>query len=66
MCQLFGPTTLRITFESEGLGAFTKEDVERYVLRDANGEVSELRLPKKLVIIANHQVLRFLVLINNG
>ena len=56
MCQLFAPTKLRVTFETEGLGAFTPEQIERTVVRDASGNVVQLRLPPKMVIIANHQV----------
>lgn len=56
MCQLFGPTKMRITFETEGEGAFTREEIEQIVVRDASGRVVELRLPNRLVIIANHQV----------
>lgn len=56
MSQLFAPTTLRITFETEGLGKFASEEIEEVAVRDASGTVVELRLPKKMVIIANHQV----------
>ena len=56
MCQVFAPTKLRITFETEGIGAFTAEQIEEIVVRDQSGKVSELRLPPKMVIIANHQV----------
>ncbi|EJC98701.1 acyltransferase-domain-containing protein [Fomitiporia mediterranea MF3/22] len=56
MCQLFAPTSLRVTFETEGIGAFTPEQVEQIVVRDASGKVVELRLPPKMVIIANHQI----------
>lgn len=55
-CQLFAPTTLRVTFETEGTGAFSEKEAEQLVRRDAYGNVVELVLPKKLVIIANHQV----------
>lgn len=55
LSQLFAPTSFRVTFESEGPGAFTNEQVEEMVVRDANGRVTELRLPNKLVIVANHQ-----------
>ena len=56
MSQVFAPTSLRVTFESEGPGAFTREQVEEMVVKDANGAVTELRLPNKMVIVANHQV----------
>lgn len=56
MCQFFAPTTLKITFETEGTGAFTEDEAEQLVRRNVSGEVVELVLPKKMVIIANHQV----------
>ncbi|KAL5536028.1 hypothetical protein ACEPAF_4122 [Sanghuangporus sanghuang] len=56
MCQLFAPTTLRVTFETDGLGAFTPEQIQQIVVRDSSGKVVELRLPPKMVIIANHQI----------
>lgn len=56
MCQFFAPTTLKITFETEGIGAFTEKEAEQLVRRNVSGEVVELVLPKKMVIIANHQV----------
>lgn len=55
-CQVFAPTTLKVTFETEGTGAFTEKEAEQLVRRDASGQVVELVLPKKMVIIANHQV----------
>ncbi|THH10539.1 hypothetical protein EW145_g1245 [Phellinidium pouzarii] len=54
-CQLFAPTTLRVTFETDGIGAFSLEEIENVVERDASGNIVRLCLPKKLVIIANHQ-----------
>ncbi|KAL5494708.1 hypothetical protein ACEPAI_169 [Sanghuangporus weigelae] len=56
MCQLFAPTTLRVTFETDGLGAFAPEQIEQIVVRDSSGKVVEFRLPPKMVIIANHQI----------
>jgi hypothetical protein len=56
MCQWFAPTKLRITFETQGLGRFTPEEINRYVIRDAGGKVIALDLPTKFVLIANHQV----------
>lgn len=47
MCQLFGPTTLRVTFETEGLGAFRPEDLQELVVCDALGKIVELRLPQE-------------------
>jgi hypothetical protein len=58
MCQWFAPTKLHITFERDGLGQFTKEDMENVVVRDHKGEVVSLNLPTKFVLIANHQVRR--------
>lgn len=48
MCQWFGPTKLVIT--TEGMD-------ESVFVRDAKtGEVVGIDLPKKLVIVPNHQV----------
>jgi len=53
----FAPTSLRITFETEGVGRFTPEEIEQAVIRDKKtGNVTGLDLPKKLVIVANHQM----------
>ncbi|KAH7883775.1 acyltransferase-domain-containing protein [Phlebopus sp. FC_14] len=54
--QWFAPTRLSITFESQGLGKFTQEDVQNIVERDASGKVVALHLPSKSVITANHQI----------
>ncbi|KAJ6519558.1 acyltransferase-domain-containing protein [Mycena sanguinolenta] len=56
MCQWFAPTKLIISFEREGKGRFTDEDIERIVKRNKNGEVEWLDLPTKFILIANHQV----------
>ncbi|TFK30631.1 hypothetical protein FA15DRAFT_662643 [Coprinopsis marcescibilis] len=56
MCQWFAPTQLMITFEREGSGKFTAEEVEQYIQRDELGQVVSLNLPTKLVLIANHQI----------
>ncbi|RDB29090.1 putative acyltransferase CST26 [Hypsizygus marmoreus] len=56
MCQWFAPTTLRVTFETEGKGRFTQEEIERVVVRDEAGEVTSLNLPTKFVLISNHQI----------
>ncbi|KAH8110656.1 acyltransferase-domain-containing protein [Phellopilus nigrolimitatus] len=55
-CQLFAPTALRVTFATDGIGAFGPDDLAHIVERDAAGRVSALRLPKKMVIVANHQI----------
>ena len=55
MCSWFAPTSFAITFETEGLGKFSPEEVEKLVERDSRGNVS-LNLPAQSVLIANHQV----------
>lgn len=53
----FAPTALRITFETEGIGKFSPEEIEQCTLRDKKtGNVVGFDLPKKMVIVANHQV----------
>ncbi|EAU92909.2 hypothetical protein CC1G_03696 [Coprinopsis cinerea okayama7 len=52
----FAPTKLVITFEREGLGKFTQEDIESYIQRNEQGEPVSLNLPTKFVYISNHQV----------
>ena len=54
--QWFAPTELVISFETEGQGKFTPEEIEGLVVRDKNGTVVALNLPRKTVLIANHQV----------
>lgn len=56
MCQWFAPTKLRITFETEGPGKFSKEEIERVVVKNAEGQAMALNLPTKFVLTANHQV----------
>jgi hypothetical protein len=56
MSQLFAPSKLVITFETEGQGKFSSLEIENIAVRNANGEVIGLHLPNKSVIIANHQV----------
>ncbi|KXN89840.1 hypothetical protein AN958_04844 [Leucoagaricus sp. SymC.cos] len=56
MCQWFAPTKLRITFETQGSGKFSKEEIERVAVKNAEGEVVGLNLPTKFVLTANHQV----------
>ncbi|EIW86486.1 hypothetical protein CONPUDRAFT_44786 [Coniophora puteana RWD-64-598 SS2] len=56
MNQWFAPTQLKITFEREGQGKVSEEDIERFVERDGSGKISFLRLPQKSVITSNHQV----------
>ena len=38
------------------MGALTKEDIDRYIIKDENGNPTALDLPTKFVLIANHQV----------
>ena len=45
-----------IVLETEGQGAFSPEEIEGLVQRDGSGKVIALGLPKKTVLIANHQV----------
>lgn len=54
--QWFGPTKLVVSFEREGQGRFTDKEIEDIVVKDPSGRVTELRLPQKAVMIANHQV----------
>jgi len=56
MCQWFSPTKLVISFETEGKGRFTTEQIEKIVVKDENGKVVSLDLPTKFILIANHQV----------
>ncbi|KAJ7597240.1 acyltransferase-domain-containing protein [Mycena floridula] len=56
MCQWFAPTAFKVTFETEGQGAFTEEEIESCVVRDTSGKIIYLDLPTKFVLIANHQV----------
>ncbi|PCH33504.1 acyltransferase-domain-containing protein [Wolfiporia cocos MD-104 SS10] len=56
MCQWFAPTKLVVSFETEGQGRFTDEQLESLVERDGEGRVVGLRLPQRAVLIANHQV----------
>ncbi|KAI0047800.1 acyltransferase-domain-containing protein [Auriscalpium vulgare] len=55
MCQWFAPTRLVVTFEQEGPGALTEEQIKDVVQHDDSGRV-QLNLPQKAVIIANHQM----------
>ncbi len=56
MCQWFAPTSIRVTFETEGKGKFSQEMIEQVVQKDENGDVVSLKLPDRFVLIANHQV----------
>jgi hypothetical protein len=56
MNQWFAPTQLSITFEKEGQGYFSDEQIEHIVVRNKEGKVIALKLPTKAILIANHQV----------
>ncbi|KNZ73498.1 hypothetical protein J132_03262 [Termitomyces sp. J132] len=56
MCQCFAPTSLRITFETEGKGSFNVEDIKKLVIKNEAGDVASLNLPTKFVLISNHQI----------
>ncbi|KAF9036424.1 hypothetical protein BDZ89DRAFT_1011267 [Hymenopellis radicata] len=56
ICQWFSPTSLSVTFETEGKGRFSQEDIENIVVRNERGGVVSLNLPTKFVMIANHQI----------
>ncbi|KAJ7293311.1 acyltransferase-domain-containing protein [Mycena rebaudengoi] len=56
MCQWFAPTKLIVTFEKEGKGKFTEEEIQRIVVKNQDGEVVSLNLPTRVILIANHQV----------
>ena len=56
MNQWFAPTRISLTFEQEGQGKFTEEEIRNLVERDASGRVIAVHLPSKAVLIANHQV----------
>jgi hypothetical protein len=56
MCQWFAPTKLVISFEREGKGRFTAEEIDALVVKGENGEVASLNLPTKFILIGNHNV----------
>ena len=58
MCQWFGPSTMKITFERDGPGAFTEEMIQNIIVKDESAEIVGLNVPKNLVRTANHQVRR--------
>jgi hypothetical protein len=62
MTQWFAPTRLSITFEREGQGCFSEEQIEQIIVRNTEGKVTALKLPTKSILIANHQVGVFWVL----
>ncbi|KAI0932394.1 hypothetical protein AcW1_000467 [Taiwanofungus camphoratus] len=48
--------TLLVSFEREGSGRFTDEEVDELVEQDKTGRVVALHLPQRAVVIANHQI----------
>jgi hypothetical protein len=56
MCQWFAPSRLVISFEQDGPGAFSRDEVDEIAIRGRDGRVLGLKMPKKSVLIANHQV----------
>jgi len=56
MSQWFAPTKLVVSFEREGQGKFTDEQIEEIIERNEDGRVVGLHLPQRTVLIANHQV----------
>ena len=56
MSQWFAPTQLSITFEREGMGRFTEDEIANAVVKDDRGTVVALNLPTKHILVANHQV----------
>ncbi|KDQ63833.1 hypothetical protein JAAARDRAFT_54021 [Jaapia argillacea MUCL 33604] len=56
MSQWFAPTKLVVSFETQGKGGFTDEEIENMVVRNESGRVIALKSPTRIVFIANHQV----------
>ncbi|KAI9462312.1 acyltransferase-domain-containing protein [Lactarius psammicola] len=56
MSQYFAPTRLIITFEQNGPGAFSQDEIDNIAIRGSNGRVLALKLPQKSILVANHQV----------
>jgi hypothetical protein len=56
MSQWFGPTRLIITFQLDGPGAFSQDEIDNIAVRGRDGRVSSLNLPRKCILVANHQV----------
>jgi 1-acyl-sn-glycerol-3-phosphate acyltransferase len=56
LCQLCAPTEFSFTFETEGPGAFTQQEIADVVVRDERGHIVSLNLPDKSVFISNHQM----------
>lgn len=54
--QWFAPTKFLVSFQTEGKGRFTSDDLKGIVTRSWDGSVLHLNLPTKFVLISNHQV----------
>jgi hypothetical protein len=54
--QWFAPSTLLITLQHDGPGAFSQHEIDKIAIRGSDGRVLALNLPRKSVLIANHQV----------
>jgi hypothetical protein len=59
MTQWCGPSKLVLTFEDEGFGKFSQKEIDNMVVKDWKGTVVGLNLPKKAVVISNHQAYPF-------
>ncbi|KAI9511751.1 acyltransferase-domain-containing protein [Russula earlei] len=56
MSQWFAPSRLVVTLEHDGPGAFSPAQIDEIAVRDEDGRVLGLNLPRKSILIANHQV----------
>jgi len=56
MSQWFAPTKLVVTFETQGMGRFSPEEIDLFLIKDTGGKPIALNLPTKFVLTANHQV----------
>jgi hypothetical protein len=56
MSQWCGPSKLVLTFEDEGAGKFSQEEIDDMTVKDKKGNILYLNLPQRAVVIANHQV----------
>jgi hypothetical protein len=48
--------SLSVTFETQGQGRLTEKEIEELVVRNKAGRVVQLKMPKRSVVISNHQV----------
>jgi len=54
--QLFAPTSFHVTFETDGMGALSLDDIVFMAKKDSDGNLVGLNLPRKFVFTSNHQV----------